>query len=237
MAKSGFPTIVEGIVGPWMVDLMLAEASAAAVQLHYVVLRPTRDVALDRALSREGEERVPGHPALTDPEPIRQLWHEFSDLGSFEAHVVDNTGLGAEQAAQQVCSLISHGLAAVQAAHAEHVAETAPPRDRAATATRSSRPVTGAHSISDPRGCGSDAPRLWVRCRYFVLRSTSHEDLRDDPRYRRFRRSRLGRDSCQRPAADCHRHVRDGPLHPCSPGLRHRGVGVLGPPKSSADPS
>ena len=82
MAKRGFATVLEGIVGPWMLDLVLAEAEVASVQLHYVVLRPTLEVSLERALSRAGEERVPGHPALTDPAPIRQLWRQFSELGS-----------------------------------------------------------------------------------------------------------------------------------------------------------
>lgn len=113
MASSGFSTVVEGIVGPWMLDIVLAEAGAAGVDVHYVVLRPSLDVALDRALSREGEERVPGHPALTDPEPVRKMWHEFSDLGSFEAHVVDNSSLSADETAQRVYSLVSDGAAVV----------------------------------------------------------------------------------------------------------------------------
>lgn len=77
MAEGGYPTVLEGIVAPWMLELVEAEASARDLAVHYVVLRPSLDTALQRAMARLGDERVPGHPALTDEAPIRQLWHEF----------------------------------------------------------------------------------------------------------------------------------------------------------------
>ena len=113
MAGGGFPTVLDGIVGPWMLDIVLAEADAAKLPLHYVVIRPTLDVCLQRARAREGEERVPGHPALTDPEPIRKMWHEFSELGPFEKHVLDNSALDAVQTADRISALIESGAAVV----------------------------------------------------------------------------------------------------------------------------
>src|SRR3954454_4284157 len=113
MASGGFSTVLDGIVGPWILDVVQASVNAQGLQMHYVVLRPTLDVCLERALSREGEERVPGHPALTDPEPIRQLWHQFSELGEFERHVLDNSSWDAAQTAERVCSLIDSGAALV----------------------------------------------------------------------------------------------------------------------------
>ena len=106
MADGGYPTVLEGIVGPWMLELVEAEASARDVAVHYVVLRPSLDAALKRAMARLGEERVPGHPALTDEEPIRQLWHEFSQLHEHEQRVLDNTTLDAEQTAELVWLLV-----------------------------------------------------------------------------------------------------------------------------------
>ena len=107
MASEGFATVLEGIVGPWMLDLVVAEADEANVQLHYVVLRPTLEVALERARSRQGDERVPGHPALTASGPVRQLWEQFSDLGTFEPHALDNTSLGPETTAERVSALVA----------------------------------------------------------------------------------------------------------------------------------
>ena len=107
MAHEGFATVLEGIVGPWMLDLVLAEAQAANVPLHYVVLRPTLDVAMERAQSRQGEERVAGHPALTDSGPVRQLWEQFSDLGAYERHALDNTSLTPEATAERVSAIVS----------------------------------------------------------------------------------------------------------------------------------
>lgn len=118
MAGAGFGTIVDGIVGPWMLDLVLAAAGTENVEIHYVVLRPTLEVGLARALSRVGEERVPGHPALTDPEPVRQMWHEFANLGPLERHVLDNTALTTEQTVERVLASVWDGSARVTRGHA-----------------------------------------------------------------------------------------------------------------------
>jgi predicted kinase len=109
MAAGGYPTIVDGIVGPWMLDLVRAEAAASAVPLNYVVLRPALHVSLDRGGARTGDERVPGHPALTDEGPIRQLWQAFATLGALELHALDNTDLDATQTADRVWSLLAQG--------------------------------------------------------------------------------------------------------------------------------
>jgi predicted kinase len=109
MASAGYATIIDGIVGPWTLDLVLEAAGTEDVEFHYVVLRPTLEVALDRALSRVGEERVPGHPALTDPEPVRKMWHEFADLGPLEGHVLDNTALTTKETVERVLSSVGDG--------------------------------------------------------------------------------------------------------------------------------
>lgn len=113
MAAGGYPTIVDGIVGPWMLDLVLSEAAAEGVAVHYVVLRPGLQEAVDRATARVGDERIPGHPALTDEGPIRQMWEAFASLGSYERHALDNTHMDADQTADQVWTLIQQGAVAV----------------------------------------------------------------------------------------------------------------------------
>ena len=110
MAQGGYSTVLEGVIGPWMLDLVTAEAAARGLAaVHYVVLRPTLEAALHRAVGRRGEERVPGHPALTDEGPIRQLWEEFSALGELEQHALDTTALDPVQTADRVWSLYDQG--------------------------------------------------------------------------------------------------------------------------------
>jgi hypothetical protein len=113
MAQGGYPTVVEGIVGPWMLDLITLEARARDLVAHYVVLRPSVEVALGRALSRASEERVPGHPALTDEETIRKMWEAFSRLGDHEGNVIDTTRLDVARTVERAWSMVSDGSARI----------------------------------------------------------------------------------------------------------------------------
>ncbi len=99
LAAGGYLVVLEGIVGPWFLDAVRHELRRRSVDGHYVVLRPPLEVSLERVRLRHGEARVAGHPALADPEPVRQLWEQLSDLGSLEPHVVDNGELTAEETA------------------------------------------------------------------------------------------------------------------------------------------
>lgn len=88
-AVGRFTTIVDGIVGPWMLHHFHAEAQAQPhldVALHYIVLRPDRPVTLARAQQR----MTPN--ALTDEGSILQMWDQFADLGPLEPHVLDTSG-------------------------------------------------------------------------------------------------------------------------------------------------
>ena len=109
MAAAGYPTVLEGVVGPWMLDLVRAEADAHGVPVHYVVLRPDLPAVVQRAAARAGDERVPGHPALSDEEVIRTMWHQFADLGDYERFVVDTSAYDAQQTADLVWSHVTSG--------------------------------------------------------------------------------------------------------------------------------
>lgn len=102
MAAGGFATVVEGIVGPWYLDLVREELGAERFPVDYVVLRPDLATCLRRAQARAGEERVPGHPALVDEGPIRHMWNQFAELGSYRHHGVDSTGLSADETVELV---------------------------------------------------------------------------------------------------------------------------------------
>ncbi|SDS19974.1 AAA family ATPase [Jiangella sp. DSM 45060] len=83
-AAGGFVTVVDGVIGPWMLHHFQLPGGAAA-RLHYVVLRPSRAETLRRAQSRTAPD------ALVAEEPLVSLWDEFASLGRLEGHVIDTT--------------------------------------------------------------------------------------------------------------------------------------------------
>ncbi|MFW0787704.1 AAA family ATPase [Gordonia sp. CPCC 206044] len=81
-AEGGYTVVVDGVVGPWMLHHFDA-AVREAITVHYLVLRPSRETALARAVGRSGPDD------LTDAEPILAMWDQFADLGNLERHVLD----------------------------------------------------------------------------------------------------------------------------------------------------
>lgn len=103
-ALGGFTTVVDGIVGPWMLDHYRAWVQQfPEISLHYVVLRPTRDVTLSRARQRTDFN------ALVEQGPILQMWDQFKDLGAFERHVLDTSDEDQRASLQRVSDAISSG--------------------------------------------------------------------------------------------------------------------------------
>jgi len=101
-AAGGYQVICDGIIGPWFIDVFRAAAATHSIPLHYVILLPDQATALHRAVSR-------GDHALTDPEPIRSLHHQFTDVGAFERHVLDSSQLGAQATADAVLRGLAEG--------------------------------------------------------------------------------------------------------------------------------
>jgi predicted kinase len=104
LATAGYTVVVDGIVGPWYLGLVTEPLARQGVETHYLVLRPGLDTALARVTAREGAQRRDGHlaAAFLDEEPVTHMWEQFSDLGPYERHVVDNTGLDAAETATVV---------------------------------------------------------------------------------------------------------------------------------------
>jgi hypothetical protein len=49
-ASGDFTTVVDGVVGPWMLDHFVDQARRLPdIPMHYIVLRPDRAIALRRA--------------------------------------------------------------------------------------------------------------------------------------------------------------------------------------------
>ena len=110
LTDGGIRVVLDGVVGPWMLDVVADELGRRGQSADYVILRPDLEVCLARAGSRADEPpRVPGHPPLTDVDAIRHMWNEFAGLGPVEQHVIDNGTLDPEQTAATVLERIALG--------------------------------------------------------------------------------------------------------------------------------
>ncbi|MFI9248720.1 hypothetical protein [Streptomyces sp. NPDC053069] len=63
-AGDGYDVVLDGILGPWLLDAFRAECRKRDLGLSYVVLRPSLEVTLSRASQRESGAAGPGRPAL-----------------------------------------------------------------------------------------------------------------------------------------------------------------------------
>jgi hypothetical protein len=81
-ADAGYFTIVEGIVIPrWFLEPLRAALGAAGHETAYAVLRLPLSTCIERVRGRDG--------ALSDPAVVEQVWHEFADLGNWEANAIE----------------------------------------------------------------------------------------------------------------------------------------------------
>jgi cytidylate kinase len=101
-ALGGYHVIVEGIIGPWFMERWLSHVPGD-VPVHYVVLRPSEDVALQRAIRRSGSAD------LVDARPVAFMHQVFVERGGFGKHILDTSAQTAEESAVDVISLVSEG--------------------------------------------------------------------------------------------------------------------------------
>lgn len=97
-AKGGNFVIVDGIIGPWFLEPF----RALTVPLHYVVLRPPLDVAIERCRKRGGD-------TLSDPDTIAALYRQLSALGELDRHVLDIAGKDRRQTLSEVIGAVASG--------------------------------------------------------------------------------------------------------------------------------
>jgi predicted kinase len=98
-AVGGYLVIVDGIVGPWFLDLYRDEARRSELALDYVVLRPDKADAVERAATRT-------IAPLNDYPP--HIFEGFADLGGLEGHVV----VVGDQGPDEVARAVREGAAA-----------------------------------------------------------------------------------------------------------------------------
>ncbi|HEY0866384.1 MAG TPA: AAA family ATPase [Fimbriimonas sp.] len=97
-ALGGYFVILDGIVGPWF----LSPFTSLRVPVHYVVLRPALEEAVQRCRDRGGGE-------LSDPAPISDLYRQFACLGELEAHGIRTEGMGPDEVLLRVKEALANG--------------------------------------------------------------------------------------------------------------------------------
>ena len=89
-AAGGYDVIVDGIIGPWSLQPFRNAAKNAGLPLSFVVLRPSLDETLSRAIGREGKE-------LKSSGPIKGLYGAFAKLDQPECYAVDSSSQSVEE--------------------------------------------------------------------------------------------------------------------------------------------
>lgn len=79
-AHGGYGVFVDGVVGPWFVDIFRDAARDAGVPLDYIVLRLARETAVARARDRP-ESPLPDYPP--------NIFEGFAELGALERCVLE----------------------------------------------------------------------------------------------------------------------------------------------------
>ena len=85
-ARGGYDVVVDGIVGPWFLQPW-KQAAREAYEVHYIVLRASREETLKRATGRAKLNRE------TNIELVETMWEQFADLGAYERNAIDTTHL------------------------------------------------------------------------------------------------------------------------------------------------
>jgi predicted kinase len=99
-ALGGYTVFVDGVIGPWFLDLFRDAARAVGIPLDYVVLRPDRETAVARARDRS-EDPLPDYPP--------NLFEGFADVGALERCVVPSHDHGLDALAEVVRSGVAKG--------------------------------------------------------------------------------------------------------------------------------
>jgi len=99
LAAGGYEVIVDGVLGPWFLDPWL-KLTQDGFDVRYIILRPSEKATVLRATKREKGL------ALTDVDAVKLMWQCFSDLGTYEPHVIDTTNQNIEETVKTIQKLL-----------------------------------------------------------------------------------------------------------------------------------
>lgn len=101
-ARGRYDVIVDGIVGPWFLEPW-RKAVREGYEVHYIVLRASKEETLRRAIARDKLNRK------TNIELVEAMWGQFAHLGEYEANVIDSTCCTAAETADRVQEALAKG--------------------------------------------------------------------------------------------------------------------------------
>ena len=100
--RGGYDVYVDGIVGPWFLEPWLG-AAREGYEVHYMVLRASREITLRRAVERSKLD------LKTNTELVEVMWEQFCDLGKYEANVIDTTEQTVSETVQSIKAHLKSG--------------------------------------------------------------------------------------------------------------------------------
>lgn len=98
--RGGYDVIVDGVIGPWVLDPW-KRIAGERYEVHYIVLRAGKEETMRRAVNRSKLDKN------TNTELVEIMWKQFADLGNEEAYVVDTT----ECPVEKTVSIIKNKIA------------------------------------------------------------------------------------------------------------------------------
>jgi cytidylate kinase len=103
-ARGGYDVIVDGIIGPWFLEPW-KKLAREHYEVHYIILRASMEETLKRATERNKLDR------RTNVELVETMWKQFSDLGNYEANVIDTTAQSISDTVSAIKEKVASGTA------------------------------------------------------------------------------------------------------------------------------
>jgi len=85
--EGGYRVLLDGVVGPWLLPVLVQELPPTAV-VEYAVLTAALEITLERSRSRPGSR---------GSARVRHMHRAFSDLGSYRGHALDTSRASPEE--------------------------------------------------------------------------------------------------------------------------------------------
>ena len=94
-ALGGYDVVVDGVVGPWLIEPWL-QLAREGCPVHYILLRAGKEETMARALGRDKLDKS------LNARLVEVMWEQFQGLGAYEPYGLDTTRLCAEETARLV---------------------------------------------------------------------------------------------------------------------------------------
>lgn len=101
--RGGYDVIIDAVIGPKYLEYW-RKTARDGYEIHYLVLRASKEETLRRARERSKKWNKP-----FDPESIASVWEQFHFLGQYESHAVNTMELSPEATVLRIQDIIKKG--------------------------------------------------------------------------------------------------------------------------------